>query len=164
MKIHQRFPPGAFQRNSVCLFATETAERQDSGFLKQVSCCNSQDLSCRWSKIFFLHHNMLKENDYDMQNTALELGLIRGVRTLIHNCWTQALHAFVPLPHKQMEFLPHLIHHRSHLTKLTQGKNWHIYPNFLEANLQYFRLSTVRDDKNNKNCPSVFLNLGLKCC
>ena len=22
--------------------------------------------------------------------------------------------------------------HRSHLTKLTQGKNWHIYPNFLE--------------------------------
>ena len=30
--------------------------------------------------------------------------------------------------------------------------------NFLEANFGYFRLSTARDDKNDENCPSSFLN------
>ena len=54
--------------------------------------------------------------------------------------------------------------HRSPLTKLTQGKNWYIHSNFLDDNFEYFRLSTARDDKNNQNCPSSFLNFGLKCC
>ena len=36
--------------------------------------------------------------------------------------------------------------------------------NFLEANFEYFRLSTARDDKNNENCPSYFLVFGLKSC
>ena len=49
--------------------------------------------------------------------------------------------------------------HRSHLTKLTQGKNWNIYHNFLRANFEYFRHSTVRDDKNDKNCPHTFFSI-----
>ena len=36
--------------------------------------------------------------------------------------------------------------------------------NFLEANFEYFRLSTARDDKSNENCPSYFLVFGLKSC
>ena len=39
--------------------------------------------------------------------------------------------------------------HRSPLTKLTLGQNLHIFANFLEANFEYFRPSTVREDKNN---------------
>ena len=34
--------------------------------------------------------------------------------------------------------------------------------NFLEANVESFRLLTARDDKNNENCPSYFLVFGLK--
>ena len=34
--------------------------------------------------------------------------------------------------------------------------------NFLETNFGYFRLSSGRDDKNNENCPSSFLIVGLK--
>ena len=41
--------------------------------------------------------------------------------------------------------------HRSPLTKLTQGKNQRIAANFLEANFEHFRFSTVGDDKNEKN-------------
>jgi len=34
--------------------------------------------------------------------------------------------------------------------------------NFLESNFKYLRLATVRDDKNNKNCPSSLLDVGQK--
>ena len=37
-------------------------------------------------------------------------------------------------------------------------------PNFLEANFEYFRLSTGRDDENQQNCPSYFSVFGLKSC
>ena len=40
--------------------------------------------------------------------------------------------------------------HRSPLTKLTQDKNQHMYAH-LEANFDYFGLSTVMDGKNNWN-------------
>ena len=53
---------------------------------------------------------------------------------------------------------------RQSMTKLTRDNNWHIHSNFLEDNFEYFRPSTVRDDKNNENCPSSFSNFGLKCC
>ena len=36
--------------------------------------------------------------------------------------------------------------------------------NFLEANFEYFGLSTARDDENNENCPSSFLAFGQKSC
>ena len=36
--------------------------------------------------------------------------------------------------------------------------------NFLEANFEHFRLSTARNDKNIRNCPSYFLVFGLKSC
>ena len=38
---------------------------------------------------------------------------------------------------------------RSQPTKLTKGKNCHIQPNSLEANIECFRLSTVSDDESN---------------
>ena len=34
----------------------------------------------------------------------------------------------------------------------------------LEANSEYFRFSTARDDKNDKNCQSYFLVFGQKSC
>ena len=57
-----------------------------------------------------------------------------------------------------------LCRHRSHLTKLTKDKNWHIFPNSFEANFDYFRLSTVRDEKIIGTVQVFFFNSGLKCC
>ena len=36
--------------------------------------------------------------------------------------------------------------------------------NFLEANFEYFRLSTASNEKDNENCPSYFLVFGLRSC
>ena len=36
--------------------------------------------------------------------------------------------------------------------------------NFLEANFEYFSLLTAMGDANNQNCPSSFLDFGLKGC
>ena len=36
--------------------------------------------------------------------------------------------------------------------------------NILEANFEYSRLSTAKDDRNSKDCPSYFLGLGIKIC
>ena len=56
----------------------------------------------------------------------------------------------IPLTHRIGFTLSNWSHlSRSPLTKLTQDKNWHFHPNFLESNFEHFRPATVRDDKNN---------------
>ena len=37
-------------------------------------------------------------------------------------------------------------------------------PRRIEANFEYFRLSTAKDDKNNEDSPSSFTDFGLKSC